>query len=144
MFLTRVKGTWGGWIWITIIKKKFPKTYQWEFLPVGIFGWVWNFLFMSINKIKKNKKCSTILGETSFDVTLCPGGSEEHPCTEWGWRFYDGFDIEGNDLGKSDAGHRNDCQPICGGTQGTQTLSILINGNKTNLSTDRLIKWSKC
>lgn len=51
-------------------------------------------------------------GETSFDVTLCPN-SEDKPCTEWGWKFYDGYDIQGGDLYPSPAGHRNDCQDIC-------------------------------
>ena len=70
-----------------------------------------------------------LVGETSFDVTLCPNSGDQHPCTEWGWRFYDNFDIEATDLSAVNAGHRNDCQPICGGTPGNlnQQIKLLTN-----------------
>ena len=66
-------------------------------------------------------------GATSFDVTFCPSSSTPtttptpttttssplNPCTQWGWRFYDFFDIQGNDIGRVLKSNRNDCQPEC-------------------------------
>ena len=50
----------------------------------------------------------------NFDI------ASHRPCSEWGWRFYDYVDIEGDDLGEGfPAGHRNECQLICSQISGT-------------------------
>jgi hypothetical protein len=45
-----------------------------------------------------------------------PGrGIYQDPCTQWGWRFHDGFDIVAHNwgMGSQPAGNRNDCQQMC-------------------------------
>ena len=74
-------------------------------------------------------------GQTSFDVTICPDGSDggggdggdggdnpNVPCSQWGWRFYDNYDIVEHDEGNAPAGHRNDCQDMCRGRAGRNWL----------------------
>lgn len=39
-------------------------------------------------------------------------------CTQWGWRFYDGYELEGKDLTQVPASSRNACQPACRATSG--------------------------
>ena len=46
--------------------------------------------------------------QPKFDIAL-PNGDTNHgqpsqPCTEWGWRFYDHFDIVENNLSNVPAG----------------------------------------
>jgi hypothetical protein len=49
-----------------------------------------------------------------FSAILCNGGENpKRPCTQFGWEFYDGFDIVDNDIGSEPAANRNDCQPKC-------------------------------
>ena len=60
-------------------------------------------------------------GGTSFDVTFCPngggdggsGGGPNPPCSQWGWKFYDQYDIQGNDIYNVPGSDRNACQPAC-------------------------------
>jgi len=48
---------------------------------------------------------------------------EERPCTDWGWKFYDGYDLNNADLGINiPAGDRNECQGHCHSTQGNDDL----------------------
>ncbi|XP_012557434.1 uncharacterized protein LOC100210757 isoform X1 [Hydra vulgaris] len=49
------------------------------------------------------------------------------PCTVWGWRFYDFYDIVENDIGNKHAGHRNDCQPLCKSLTGCKGYSWFNN-----------------
>lgn len=50
----------------------------------------------------------------SFDVDT----DSAHPCSVWGWRYYDYVDLFGGDLTTKPASNRNDCQPLCGQTPG--------------------------
>ena len=45
------------------------------------------------------------------------------PCSEWGWRFLDGYDIEAQGISSEVAEHRNDCQPRCRSIDGCLAYS---------------------
>jgi hypothetical protein len=39
--------------------------------------------------------------------------ANQYPCSQWGWRFHDGFDIVSHDIGSLPKSDRNDCQNLC-------------------------------
>lgn len=49
--------------------------------------------------------------------------AKQYACTKWGWRFHDGLDIVGHDMGSQVAGHRNECQPLCRARTGCRGYS---------------------
>lgn len=67
-------------------------------------------------------------GTFSFvnEMTLLPSKD----CTQWGWKFYDGYDMNGNDLGWEIAGHRNECQDKCRARPGCRAYTWGENNRK--------------
>jgi hypothetical protein len=74
----------------------------------------------SYDDIDGHHKCT---GSTNFAVTFCPSAEPISTCTLGGWKFYDNYDIQGNDIGHTYATDPNDCQPLCRSKPGCKAYS---------------------
>lgn len=61
-----------------------------------------------------------------FDFNL-DDKNVQSPCTKWGWKFYDFYDIIENDLGRKYFENRNDCQQYCRNMNGCRGYSWFNN-----------------